>query len=113
MQEFSSISAAARHVGFTGGTGGIRATCIGRNRYSHGYRWSYEKIDRLPPIRDDKGLHPVVQYDKHGNIIEVYSKIADAAKKYNVTHGAITSVCNGVHEYCAGYHWEFYKSKGA
>lgn len=106
IQSFPSVCAASSYLGIRG-SGGIRSVCIGRNRHCHGYRWSYDKVDKLPPIRKDNGLHPVAQYDKDGKLIKVYKKMIDAAKELNVTQGSIWAVCNGIHYYCAGYHFEY------
>lgn len=108
IQSFPSTYAASTYLGIRG-SGGIRGVCIGRNRQCHGYRWSYEKVDKLPPIRNDKSVHPVAQYDKKGNLIKIYKRMVDAAKELNVTQGAIWAVCNGIHDYCSGFHFEYCK----
>lgn len=51
IKTFNSISSAAKSCGIKSGTGGIRGVCVGRNNHSHGYRWSYEKVDKLPPLK--------------------------------------------------------------
>lgn len=106
IKEFPCAYAAARSFGMKG-TGGIRCVCIGEKRHSHGYRWSYEKVDKLPPIRQDNTTRPIAQMDDNNNIIKVYEKISDAANEYGVTIHAISSVCQGIHYKCAGYHWEY------
>lgn len=108
IASFESISSAMYQFGAKG-TGGIRACCEGRNRYCHGYRWSYEKMDKLPPMRKDNGLRRVAKLDDNGNVIKVYEKIVDAAKEHNRSPCSIQAVCAGIHEKCAGYHWEYYE----
>lgn len=106
VASYNSISEAMYQFGARG-TGGIRSVCTGRNRHSHGYRWSYEKVEKLGSIEDDKGLRPVVQMDTNGNVIKVYSKMKDAAKEHNITVGSIWAVCNGKHSCAKGYKWKY------
>lgn len=107
VASYKSISSAVAKFGFHG-TGGIRRACIGEIRWAYGYRWSYEKVDKLPDIRDDGSNQKIVQIDFNGNVIAVYDKMIDASKAVGKSQSAIWSVCNGRYSQTAGFKWEYY-----
>lgn len=106
IRSYHSIGEAASQFGIKG-TGGIRGTCEGRSRLCRGYRWSYDKVDRLPPIRKSRVNRRTAMVGDDGEIIKVYETTIEAAREFGVTQAAIASVCNGVHEKCAGHRWKF------
>ena len=106
IREYASALEAAKTFGLHG-SWPILSCCTGRSRYSHGYRWSHEKVDQLPEMRKDRGIRPIVQLDDDFNVIEIFPKISDACKKFGVTPGAIVPVCNGQHPKGVGYKWMF------
>lgn len=109
IRSFDSIAQAAKQFGIKG-SGGIKSVCDGRSRHSHGYRWSYEKVDKLPPIRKDKSNRPVAKLDDNGNIIKIYPTMTEAGKDHNRSICAIQAVCDGRYSTCAGYKWKYYET---
>ena len=50
IRSFASMTQAQKAIGVTG-ISSIRKNCIGNSTHGHGYRWSFEKVDKLPPIK--------------------------------------------------------------
>ena len=109
IRSYGTIKEAASQFGMKG-PGGIKSTCDGRCRQSHGFRWSYEKVDKLPPIRQDRSNRPVAKLDDNGEIIKIYRTMEEAGREHNRSSCAIQAVCNGVHLKCAGYRWKYYET---
>lgn len=109
IASFPSISEASKSFGEHGG-GGVRLACMGKMLESHGYRWSFEKVDKLPEMGKNKTLRPVAKLDDNGKIIEIYDSMTDAAIKNNVSLCAISAVCKGRNKTSAGYGWKYYSA---
>lgn len=109
IRSYDSIAQAAKQFGMKG-SGGIKGVCDGRNRHSHGYRWSYEKVEKLPSIRKDRGTRSVAKLDDNGNIIKIYPTMTEAGKDHNRSICAIQAACDGRYKTCAGYKWKYYES---
>lgn len=105
VASFDSIYSATKQFDGMRGTGGIRGVCTGRNRHSHGYRWSYEKVDKLPPIRKSGNDHPVEMFDRDGNFIKSFPTITDASRETGIGLCAISAVCNNRYKTAGGYKW--------
>lgn len=107
--EFDSMGRAAQSFGkyFIGS---ISDTCEGKNISAFGYRWSFEKVDKLPPARKRRfPTRQVTQIDKEGNIINIYNSIREAAKEVNLSEKTLWKVLRGKRKTAAGYRWEYYK----
>lgn len=60
----------------------------------------------------DNGLkinvgRPIEQYSLDGKLIEVWDRIVDATKKYNVYHSSIVACCRGKLKKTGGYIWKY------
>lgn len=86
----------------------IRQSCKGKIRYAYGYRWSYEKVECLPPIERDKTLHRVAVIDENGNMCKVYESIKATAEAYGLTSHTIEMVCNGTYEKAKNTRFVYY-----
>lgn len=107
VASFDSIYSATKQFDGMRGTGGIRGVCTGRNRHSHGYRWSYEKVDHLPEMREENHGVSVDMLDLNGNYIRTYKSVQNASKDVGV-HGSVISVALGnKNKTAGGYKWAY------
>ena len=104
---FDSLAKAARAVrGRNRGTL-IGAVCRGDRQYAYGYRWSFEKEERLHEAVPPKHFKKVVRITPDTGEEKVYSTIAEAAKDNNACAPNITEVCKGRMQTCKGYYWKY------
>jgi hypothetical protein len=45
--------------------------------------------------------------DKNGNILEIYTTIALAARENNCDSSAISKTCRGLRNTCGGFYWKY------
>ena len=90
----------------------IGAACRGRYDTVYGYRWSFEKVDKLPPFEPYKPERMVMRMSLDGTDKKIYNSIKDAAKENNVCGPNIIEVCKGKSKTCGGFHWEYFDNQG-
>lgn len=74
--------------------------CLKKERETAGnYYWTYE--GELPAVTKKQ----VYQYDKQGNLIQIFNSKAEAAKSLNLDSGSIAKVCQGKRKTCGGFIW--------
>ena len=74
--------------------------CLKKERETAGnYYWTYE--GELPIITKKQ----VYQYNKQGNLIQIFNNKAEAAKSLNLDSGSISKVCQGKRKTCGGFIW--------
>jgi len=54
----------------------------------------------------------IMQCDKNGTIIKVWSSITEASKETNINLGNISSTCLGIRKSAGGYIWKFKNNNG-
>lgn len=75
--------------------------CLNKERETAGdYYWTFE--NELPVITKKQ----VYQYDKNGNLIQIFKNKAEAAKTLNLDSGSIAKVCKGKRKTCGGFIWK-------
>jgi len=90
--------------------GSIRGACLGNQKQSCGYIWSYENQEPKPYIvYIDNNLQKVAvnQYTLDGVFIKRHLSIGLAAKEVNGGQGNIWSVCQGKRKKHKGYLWKY------
>lgn len=109
LKEFESVSAAAREVSGQSIIANILKAINGKIKIAYGYRWSYEKINKLPPITSNHtGIKkPINQYDIHGNFIRQYESAVEAAKILNKRPSTIRNAAIGNRQTAYGYRWSY------
>ena len=87
----------------------ICSACKGEQRSCGGFQWSYEKHEKIAPVRKGKITikRPVVQYSLDGVFIASYDSATAASKSTGTRLSSITSVCNGKFKSAGGYIWKF------
>lgn len=73
---------------------------------AYGYRWSFEKVEKLPPIVTKK-CRPVIRISLDGTERKLYPSAAQAGRENNVSDRGILYACNGVQHTSGGYKWEY------
>lgn len=74
-----------------------------------GYRWSYTKESRLPPISNNHtgSAKRIGQYDLQNNLIQIFSSTKEAAEYLGRSQGNISSAANGKRKTAYGFIWKF------
>lgn len=108
IQEFYSAHEASRNTGIDYGS--ICSCCRKEKINTKNYQWSYERND--PLIMDihyqaNYKSRKVLQYDKNGNIIQIYATLADAAAASGVAKSTISNVCRGIGKSGGGFIWKY------
>lgn len=86
----------------------IGAVCRGGKRFqAYGYRWSFKKVDKLPPLPHPKKCRPVVRISLDGTERIEYDSAAQAGRENGVSANVIIDVCRGKQKHSAGYCWEY------
>lgn len=87
--EFESLVAAAKYFNPNSQGGGYLPRAIKKRHQFHGHQFSYEKSDKIPPIKAMKNRESVERpyaggkvgrYDKNGNLIEIYETMTHCVK---------------------------------
>lgn len=106
---YTSLSEAARSIQDRHANGSmIGKACRDESiTQAYGYRWSYEKVNKLPPIRPSKKCRPVVRITTDGKERTEYCSAAQAGRENNVSANAIIDACKGIQKHSAGYRWEY------
>lgn len=109
LKEFESVSSACREVSGQSTVANILKAIKGAVRIAYGYRWSYEKVDKLPPIENKHtGVKkPVYQFDLQGNFIQQYKSAAEAARALGRQAGTIRNAATGQRKTAYGYIWSY------
>ena len=91
----------------------IGAACRGAYDTAYGYRWSFEKVDALPPFAPFTNTRKVMRISPDGADRKIYDSIKEAAEDNNASAPNITEVCKGRTQTCKGYYWEYYDESNA
>lgn len=107
VQEYNSQIEAAHAIGLECSSA-ISKCCITRQGSAGGFIWRF-KDDPAPTI-NDINIHsvPIIQYDKNGNIISIYSSIKEASKITKTNIDSISSCCSHKRKSGGGYIWRKY-----
>lgn len=106
LRSYESAASAARAVGQI--TSNLCSVCNGEQRSCGGFLWSYEKHDKIDPIRQkNTTAKPVAQYTLDGVFIASYPSATSACKATGTRLSSISSVCNGRFKSAGGYIWTY------
>lgn len=85
IKKWNSTIEAIREYGF-----GIQDNLSGKVKSAHGYRWSYEYVDKLPPYKithdHNKAEYPqipIIAYNLNGNVFREYDGYDDLDAEYD------------------------------
>lgn len=85
----------------------IRGCCLGKLKSYLGYRWSYECIDKLPPIDYKTTAIPIIQFDKNLKYIKEWKSATEIKKELGIDPSSISKCCRGKQETSGGYRWKY------
>ena len=89
----------------------IENCCNHIQRQAGGFRWSYEKVDKLPPMKErvtSNKARQIGRYDASNlNLLEVYSSASEAGRVNNLNKSNILRACKGRQKTCGGYIWKY------
>lgn len=89
----------------------IGAACRGDYDTAYGYRWSFDRVDVLPPFRPYRPEKMVVRMSLDGKEEKVYNSIKEAAEDNNVQIPNIVEVCKVRSKTSAGYRWKYFNGQ--
>ena len=105
IKEWNSVSEIENKLGYNGFT--IRNVCNCDERLSaYGYQWSYQKNDNIGEYNSLTQKKTVYQYDKQGNLVNVYGTILSVAED-GFSFGNVTNCCRGIRKTSSGYVWSY------
>ena len=107
LETFSSLSEAGRSIGSC--HQGILKVVQGKLNTAGGFRWSLERVDKLPVLNNNYTgtKKPVYQYSLDGELIQQYESTKAAARALNRSQGNISSAANGKRKTAYGFLWSF------
>ena len=89
----------------------IKRCCDGETYVCDGFRWSYEKVDKLDDLKDTnyyKGkMIPVVQLDTDWNFINEWESISVAGKNTHIDSSSISRCCKEKQKLAGGFRWKY------
>lgn len=103
-------------------TGESRATlraCLAngcRTKHGYIYKWQlsttlareYQKPEEVKEIEEYKGKgRPITQYDRKGNIINVWKSVKEASEATGIANANIRASLNGVSTHAGGFVWRW------
>lgn len=92
INSFKSITEAAKNTGNSSPTD-ICACCNGRSKSARKYRWSFNKVEKLPPLSKNN-KHKIYQLDYNFNIIKEWFTLSDIEKKLHISRTTIKKYLN-------------------
>lgn len=110
LQSYSSLSEAGRIVGANHND--IKKVAEGKFNFVKGRQWSFEKVDKMKPIKStSNGGIPVCQIDiETGRIVNIYASCQEAARALGVNSSSnIVRCVQKKGKTYHGYRWEIYE----
>lgn len=109
LNEFDCISDAVRYLGKNCNVAShISSCCKGNKRTYAGYKWSYEKLERITPNTgkyDRINFNKLIAYDNDGNELMFHS-MKEAYDYFNIQNkGQINRVLKGKRSMFKSYYW--------
>lgn len=102
INEYPSMHEVQRQLGIS--ASGVMQCCKGNTQYRQcgGYIWRYKGDNRpITPILSPK----IYQYSKTGELINIFSSITEASRKYNISRTSINECVIGNIRTSGGYIW--------
>lgn len=81
----------------------IRECCRGQLKIVGGYRWSYQKVDKLPKLKTTE----IFQFDKEWNYIRMWASATAIEREINIDKSSIIRCCKGKQSTAGGYKWKY------
>ena len=107
LHEYSSIAEAGRAV--NGKSNNIIKVLEGKLNIAYGYRWSFNKVNKLPSLTTNYTgqAKPISQYDLNYNFIKSYPSVREAARTLNKSQGTISMAATGRRKTAYGFIWKY------
>lgn len=109
LKEYDSIRRAEIGTGINYEV--IRDCCCGNTFTGNGFRWSYDKVEKLEKL-PDKIINPgiekrktVYQYDLDGNFVKEYESVTIAQQETGINN--ISSCCLGKNKHAGWSYWSY------
>jgi len=102
VKDWESASEVNRCLGYD--VSGITKACKGNSLTYKGYVWSYEYVTKLPKHVDNRAIG-VVQYDKGGNFIKLWSSVLEVKNYYGIGDRHIHLVLDDPSKTAKGFVW--------
>ena len=106
IKEYKSAHQAARelNIQFTN----ICKVCRGERKTAGGFGWSYEKKEKITPIKTKRlSDGTVLQFTKEGELIAEYPSAKEAKRKTGISDTTIGLVCKGRGKTAGGFVWKY------
>lgn len=92
----------------------ILEACSGSRRQAGGYQWSYEKKDKIEPVKEKQmknnaNSKKVYQYTLDGDFVCEWVSASEVGRQLNCSNILIVDCCNGKRRLALGYQWSYVK----
>lgn len=104
---WDSISIAAKEMNID--VTAISNNCLGKTHSSYGFIWSYNKEIKINNEINYGRNREIVQLNKDGSFVKLWSSAKEAAISLNLDSSAITKTCKGKINTSGGFIWIYYK----
>ena len=110
LERLSSAQEAGEKYGLS--PSNITAVCNRHREKCGGWCWCFELEKHRNCLKEcvfpaEKTLRPVFRIDEAGSVLESFSSLTEAAKKYCVSSTAISYACSGKTKTCKGFMWRY------
>jgi group I intron endonuclease len=110
VKEWASQADAVAAYNF--GQNHIHQACSGKLHTVGGKRWTYEKVDKLEPIkkrRSDVKYTDIYQFTKDGSFIKVWNNVGEIVAAFQGSYAGVSACLKGLRPTYKGYKWSLKK----
>ena len=90
----------------------IKRCCRGELFTTGGYRWKYEKLEKLPSLKEENyyngGAIKVNQYDLDMNLVKTWDSASEVKRELGIDNTSIGRCCTGKAKTAGGFIWRHY-----
>jgi hypothetical protein len=76
----------------------------GDNYTAYGWRWSYDKVDNLPPFKKKYAYKPIEQISLNGDLVKEWDSAKEAEHELGITNISRAATKNKT---AGGYRWKY------
>ena len=112
IKTFNSVQKASEELGYSNLA--IHEVCRGERRQAGGFLWSYEKKDRIEPVKEKRmknnaNSKKVYQYTLQGEFVQEWISVSEVERELGYSRSMIVDCCNGKRSSACGFQWRYRK----
>lgn len=112
IKTFNNVQKASEELGYK--SLDIHGVCRGKRRQAGGFLWSYEKKDRIEPVKEKRmknnaNSKKVYQYTLQGKFVQEWISVSEVERELGYSKSMIADCCNGKRSSACGFQWRYRK----